>query len=88
VIFPLSNNTNSGLELFEIEDRSTSRFEPPSTPKLEDMQEGLANLPVQQDLPTPESPAPEQLSPPPSPDPTLRRSTRLQSIASQVDTNS
>ena len=50
------------------------------------MQEDLDNLSAQQDLPTPESPAQEQLSP--SPGPTLRRSGRLQSIASGLEADS
>ena len=74
------------LQLADIEDQSTSKVEPPSTPKLEDMQEDLDDLPLEQDLPTPESPIPEQLSP--SPGPTLRCSACLQSIASQLESDS
>ena len=82
----MSNNTNTELQLVDIEDQPTSKVEPPLTPQLEDMQEDLDDLPLKQDLPSPDSPIPEQLSP--SPGPTLRRSARLQSIASQLESDS
>jgi hypothetical protein len=87
VIFPLSDNTNTGLELVEIEDGPSNLCKSPSTPKLEETEEELDNLQIKQNLPAPviieQSP---QLSP--SPGPALRRSARLQSIASQLVSDS
>ena len=86
VIFPLSNNTKTGLELVEIEGRFTNLGKPPSTPKLEEIDEKLDNLQMKQNMPTPviteQSP---QASP--SPGPILRRSPCLQSNASHLKSN-
>jgi len=87
VIFPLSNNTNTGLELVEIEDGPSNLGKPPSTPKLEEIEEELDNVQIKQSLPAPvvieQSP---ELSPSLGPAP--RRSARLQSIASQLESDS
>ena len=83
----MSNNTNTGLELVEIEDEPSNLGKPPSTPKLEEIEEKVYDLQMKQNTPAPviieQSP---QLSP--SPGPALRRSARLQSIASQLGSDS
>jgi hypothetical protein len=91
VIFPHSSNVHSSLELVDIEDGNAEELQQLDLAGAKDLPEELNDL---QDLQPHQNHqnhqlqpiVPEQLSP--SPAPTLRRSARLQSIASQLESDS